>query len=65
MTGLNSQAQLSPVRKVGTAQGRNTSACAMARPANGRSSSSARISPNTNCSSTEAPVHHSVLRKAR
>ena len=30
ITGLNSQAQLRPVRKVGTAQGRKTSACAMA-----------------------------------
>ena len=33
ITGLNSHAQLSPARKVGTAHGRNTSDCAMPRPA--------------------------------
>src|SRR5262249_10459693 len=58
MTGLNIQAQLRPERKLGTAQGRKTSAWAMARPRKGRFKSSARIMPKKNCSTTEAPAQN-------
>src|SRR5215207_89999 len=63
-TGLNSQAQLRPDRKAGTAQGRKTRACTSARPGNLRLRSKARASPNTNWSATEATVQRTVLRSA-
>ena len=65
-TGLNSQAQLRPARKVGTAQGRKTSACDDARGrGNGWSSSSARIRPKTNCRTTRAAGPPEGVRRAR
>src|SRR6185369_3298103 len=55
-TGLNIHAQFKPERKLGTAQGRKTSACTMLRPTNGRLSNKARMRPKTNWSTTEAPA---------
>src|SRR3954447_21529125 len=63
-TGLNSQAQLRPDRKVGTAHGRNTSAWMIGRPGNGLLSNNARTRPRMNCSRTETTVHCSVFRSA-
>ena len=63
-TGLNNQAQFSPDRKLGTAQGRNTRAWMIPRPGKGLSSSRASVSPNVNWSTTDETVQVTVLRSA-
>ena len=59
ITGLNSQAQVRPERKVGTAQGTKTRAWTSRRPRNWRLSSRARPKPSRNWKASEPPVHHS------
>ena len=64
MIGLNSQAQARPEMKLGTAQGRNTSAWTTLRPKKGSLSSSARPRPSANWMVSEPKVHQTVFLSA-